>query len=339
MTEPAFEAAEVEVSVWRGVGIARDAALKPTVPHSVTSPLRGFGLTDGNGLAATTVDVRWGDPRLLLVSGGREVVERVPESPLGLSPSSSDGMMSRMARQAGAVIEGGRVLEQFARYRGGRPEAALVGPTVQEGVPPRDALERRGDGSLVQAEHAPEGVPRRSSASVSRPMGHALRGGGAEVELGAVGGGVCSARWLGHGTLPWWRKREGRRRSEGYPGAGVGARGTLGRREGASRGGGVSGAPRPALGAGAADRVRYGCKVDRSREEFGFGEILASHEDHVGSGNEGRAEHLELAERGGPGGPRRASGTGRAWRTGWSPRCAGDRCAAVEAPDERGRPP
>ena len=272
-------------------------------------------------------------------------------------------------------------------------------------------------------------------------MGHALRGGGAEVELSAVGGGVCSARWLGHGTLPWWRRREGRRRSEGYPGAGVGARGTLGRREGASRGGGVSGephpalgagaadrvrygckvdrsreefgsdeilashedhvgsgnegraehlelaerggpggprrarrregrlrsegypgagvgargtlgrregasrgggvsgAPRPALGAGAADRVRYGCKVDRSREEFGFGEILASHEDHVGSGNEGRAEHLELAERGGPGGPRRASGTGRAWRTGWSPRCAGDRCAAVEAPDERGRPP
>ena len=125
----------------------------------------------------------------------------------------------------------------------------------------------------------------------------------------------------------------------GYPGAGVGARGTLGRREGASRGGGVSGEPDPALGAGAADRVRYGCKVDRSREEFGFGEILASHEDHVGSGNEGRAEHLELAERGGPGGPRRASGTGRAWRTGWSPRCAGDRCAAVEAPDERGRPP
>ena len=127
-------------------------------------------------------------------------------------------------------------------------------------------------------------------------MGHALRGGGAEVELGAVGGGVCSARWLGHGTLPWWRRREGRRRSEGYPGAGVGARGTLGRREGASRGGGVSGAPRPALGAGAADRVRYGCKVDRSREEFGSGEILASHEDHVGSGNEGRAEHLEPAE-------------------------------------------
>ena len=131
-------------------------------------------------------------------------------------------------------------------------------------------------------------------------MGHALRGGGAEVELSAVGGGVCSARWLGHGTLPWWRRREGRRRSEGYPGAGVGARGTLGRREGASRGGGVSGAPRPALGAGAADRVRYGCKVDRSREEFGSDEILASHEDHVGSGNEGRAEHLELAERGGP---------------------------------------
>ena len=137
-------------------------------------------------------------------------------------------------------------------------------------------------------------------------MGHALRGGGAEVELSAVGGGVCSARWLGHGTLPWWRRREGRRRSEGYPGAGVGARGTLGRREGASRGGGVSGEPHPALGAGAADRVRYGCKVDRSREEFGSDEILASHEDHVGSGNEGRAEHLELAERGGPGGPRRA---------------------------------
>ena len=87
MTEPAFEAAEVEVSVWRGVGIARDAALRPTVPHSVTSPLRGFGLTNGNGLAATTVDVRWGDPRLPLVSGGREVAERVLESPLGLSPS------------------------------------------------------------------------------------------------------------------------------------------------------------------------------------------------------------------------------------------------------------
>ena len=127
-------------------------------------------------------------------------------------------------------------------------------------------------------------------------MGHALRGGGAEVELGAVGGGVCSARWLGHGTLPWWRRRERRRRSEGYPGAGVGARGTLERREGAPRGGGVSGAPRPALGAGAADRVRHGCKVDRSREEFGSGEILARHEDHVGSGNEGRAEHLEPAE-------------------------------------------
>ena len=67
--------------------------------------------------------------------------------------------------------------------------------------------------------------------------------------------------------------------------------------------------PRQALGAGAADRVRYGCKVDRSREEFGSGEILASHEDHVGGGNEGRAEHLELAERGGPGGARGAQAT------------------------------
>ena len=145
---------------------------------------------------------------------------------------------------------------------------------------------------------------------VRRPAdGPRLRGGGAEVELGAVGGGVCSARWLGHGTFPWWRRRERRRRSEGYPGAGVGARGTLERREGAPRGGGASGAPRQALGAGAADRVRYGCKVDRSREEFGSGEILASHEDHVGGGNEGRAEHLELAERGGPGGARGAQAT------------------------------
>ena len=72
-------------AAWESLG--RDAALRPTVQHLVTSQLRGFGLTSGNDPAATTVDVRWGDPRLLLVSGGREVVERVPESPLGLSPS------------------------------------------------------------------------------------------------------------------------------------------------------------------------------------------------------------------------------------------------------------
>ena len=128
MTEPAFEAAEVEVSVWRGVGIARDAALRPTVPHSVTSPLRGFGLTNGNGLAATTVDVRWGDPRLPLVSGGREVVERVPESPLGLSPS----LIGRDDVEDGR----GRPAPR------GRPEAgtsaAAAGTRVQEGVPPRE---------------------------------------------------------------------------------------------------------------------------------------------------------------------------------------------------------
>ena len=217
MTEPAFEAAEVEVSAWRGVGIARDAALRPTVPHSVTSPLRGFGLTNGNGLAATTVDVRWGDPRLLLVSGGREVVERVPESPLGLSPSLigrddvEDGEAGRRRHRRRARARAIRAVPR------GRPEAALVGPTVQEGVPPRDALEQRGDGSLVQAERALEGVPRRSSAFVGRPMGHALRGGGAEVELGAVGGGVCSAS--GWAT-------EHSRSGEGARG-GAGARGTL----------------------------------------------------------------------------------------------------------------
>ena len=144
MTEPAFEAAEVEVGAWRGVGIAgRDAALRPTVPHSVTSQLRGFGLTSGNDPAATTVDVRWGDPRLLLVSGGREVVERVPESPLGLSPSSSDGMMSRMARQAGAVIEGGRVLEQFARYRGGVQRLHLSAQSSKRVSPPRRSRAER----------------------------------------------------------------------------------------------------------------------------------------------------------------------------------------------------
>ena len=266
------------MSVWRGVGIARDAALKPAVPHSVTSPLRGFGLTNGNGLAATTVDVRWGDPRLPLVSGGREVVERVPESPLGLSLSLigrdyvEDGGAGRRlgrgrprlrlpgepreAERCRRRAEGGRGpsdcrrrrarAEQFARYRGGVQRLHTFGPTVQEGGPR---------------------------------------------------------------SIPWWRRRERRRRSEGYHGASVGARGTLERRGGAPRGGGASGAPRQALGAGAADRVRYGCKVDRSREEFGSGEILASHEDHVGGGNEGRAEHLELAERGGPGGARGAQAT------------------------------
>ena len=86
MTEPAFKVAEVEVSVWRGMEVAKDAALRPTVPHSVTRPLRGLGLTDGNGLAATAVDVRWGDPGRQLVSDGREVVERVLEPLLGLSP-------------------------------------------------------------------------------------------------------------------------------------------------------------------------------------------------------------------------------------------------------------
>ena len=194
----------------------------PGAARRVTSPLRGFGLTDGNGLAATTVDVRWGDPRRPLVSGGREVVERVLEPPLGLSPSLlgrdhvEDGEAGRrlgrgwpLLRRPGEpreaercrrraegdavqpiVIEGGRVLEQFARYRGGVQRLHTFGPTVQEGVPPRDALEQRGDGSLVPADHALEGAPRRSSAFVGWPMGHALRGGGAEVELGAVGSGV-----------------------------------------------------------------------------------------------------------------------------------------------------
>ena len=165
MTEPAFEAAEVEVGAWRGVGIARDAALRPTVPHSVTSPLRGFGLTSGNDPAATTVDVRWGDPRLLLVSGGREVVERVPESPLGLSPSSSDGMMSRMARQAGAVIEGGRVLEQFARYRGGVQRLHLSAQPSKRVSPPATLS----SGEVMGASSKPNMRRRASHAGAVRP--------------------------------------------------------------------------------------------------------------------------------------------------------------------------
>ena len=165
MTEPAFEAAEVEVGAWRGVGIARDAALRPTVPHSVTSQLRGFGLTSGNDPAATTVDVRWGDPRLLLVSGGREVVERVPESPLGLSPSSSDGMMSRMARQAGAVIEGGRVLEQFARYRGGVQRLHLSAQPSKRVSPPATLS----SGEVMGASSKPNMRRRASHAGAVRP--------------------------------------------------------------------------------------------------------------------------------------------------------------------------
>ena len=82
------------------------------------------------------------------------------------------------------------MLAQFARYRGGVQRLHAFGPTVQEGVPPRDALEQRGDERLVLAEHALEGAPRRSSAFVGWPMGHVLRGGGAEVELDAVGSGV-----------------------------------------------------------------------------------------------------------------------------------------------------
>ena len=82
------------------------------------------------------------------------------------------------------------MLEQFARYRGGVQRLHTFGPTVQEGVPPRDAPEQTGDESLVPADHALEGAPRRSSAFVGWPMGYALRGGGAEVELGAVGSDV-----------------------------------------------------------------------------------------------------------------------------------------------------
>ena len=82
------------------------------------------------------------------------------------------------------------MFEQFARYRGGVQRLHALGPTVQEGVPTRDALEQGGDESLVLAEHALEGAPRGSGAFVGWPVGYALSGGGAEVELDAVGSGV-----------------------------------------------------------------------------------------------------------------------------------------------------
>ena len=53
---------------------------------------------------------------------------------------------------------------------------------------------------------------------------------------------------------------------------------------------------------GAADRARLRGKVDGRSEEFGPGEILADHEDHVGGGNEDRTEHLDLSQHGRPSG-------------------------------------
>jgi hypothetical protein len=103
ITEPAFKVAEVEVGVRRDVEVAEDAALMPTVPHSVTSPLCRLGLTDGNGLAAAAVDVGRGDPR-------RQLWSRIDvrsssafwNHSSALALASSDGIMSRMVGQAGA---------------------------------------------------------------------------------------------------------------------------------------------------------------------------------------------------------------------------------------------
>ena len=57
-----------------------------------------------------------------------------------------------------------------------------------------------------------------------------------------------------------------------------------------------------ALGAGAADGVRLRGEIDGCGEEFGASEVLADHEDHVGGGDQDRAERLDLAKHGGPGG-------------------------------------
>ena len=195
---------------------------RPTVPHSVTSPLRGFGLTT----AMAWRRPRWTSAGATPASRWSRVDARSSSAfwnhRLALALASSDGIMSRMVRQAGAWGEaglccGGRGSQgRRSGAGGGLRGTRSIRPSSKEGAcssnsrgteeasrgctrsaqpskrvsPPRDALEQRGDGSLVPADHALEGAPRRSSAFVGRPMGHALRGGGAEVELGAVGGGV-----------------------------------------------------------------------------------------------------------------------------------------------------
>ena len=41
VAEPTLEVDEIEVGVRRGVEVAEDTALRPAVPYSVASPLRG----------------------------------------------------------------------------------------------------------------------------------------------------------------------------------------------------------------------------------------------------------------------------------------------------------
>ena len=68
MAEPAFKVNEIEVGARRGVEVAEDTAPGPAVPHTVASPLRCLGLTNGDGLAAVAVNFGGGDAGGELVS-------------------------------------------------------------------------------------------------------------------------------------------------------------------------------------------------------------------------------------------------------------------------------
>ena len=299
MTEPAFEVAEVEVGVWRGVGIAKDAALRPTVPHSVTSPLRGFGLIDGNGLAATTVDVRWGGPAASWSRMDVRSSSAFWNHRLALALASSAGITSRMVGQAGAWGEAGLC----CGGRGGQGRRSGAGGGLRGMLSSRSSSEEgvcssnsrgtkeasRGCTRLAQPSKRvspPATLPSRQvTRASSRPImrWRALHAGAVRSSAGRWAT-LCAeeapeSNWVPSGA------------TSGSEVAGPRNIPVVAKAREAASGRGVP---------WSAARVQ----VDRRREEFGSGEILANHEDHVGGSNEDRAEHLDLAEHGGPGGAR-----------------------------------